>query len=77
MANLYNKHINPRAFRAADLVLRRVFENTADSTAEKFQPNWEGPYMIVRVGSVGSYTLNKQDGASVPRLWNMIRATVG
>ena len=51
MENLYNMHIKPRAFRAGDLVLRRVFENTADPTVSKFQPNWEGPYVIVKVGS--------------------------
>ena len=70
MENLYNKHINPRAFRARDLVLRKVFENTTDSMAGKFQPNWEGPYMIVRIGPGGSYALNKLDRAPVPRMWN-------
>ena len=35
MANLYNRHIKPRAFRVGDLVLRRVFENTADLAADK------------------------------------------
>ena len=58
------------AFRARDLVLRRFFENTADLAAGKFQPNWEGPYMIVRLGAVGSYALNKLDGALMPRMWN-------
>ena len=72
MANLYNRNIKPRAFQAEDLVLRRVFENTTDLAAGKFQPNWEGPYMIVRVGLVGSYALNKLDGALVPRMWNAI-----
>ena len=70
MANLYNRHIKPRAFLAGDLSLRRVFENTANTAAGKFQPNWEGPYVIVRVGPVGSYALNKLDGAPVPRMWN-------
>ena len=70
MTNLYNKNINPRAFRAGNLVLRRVFENMADPTTKKFQPNWEGPYMIVRVGLAESYTLNKLNGAPVPRMWN-------
>ena len=50
LTNLYNRHLKPRAFQAEDLVLRRVFENTADPTAGKFQLNWEGPYMIVKVG---------------------------
>ena len=72
MANLYNRHIKPHAFRARDLVLRRVFENTTGPTISKFQPNWEGPYVIVRVGPVRSYTLNKLYGAPVPRMWNVM-----
>ena len=39
MANLCNKHVKQCAFRARDLVLRRVFENTADPAARKFQSN--------------------------------------
>ena len=39
LTNLYNRHVKPRAFRAGDLVLRRVFENTADLATDKFQPN--------------------------------------
>ena len=70
MTNLYNRHVKPCAFRARDLVLRRVFENTADLVADKFQPNWEGPYVIVRVGPVGSYALNKLDGVPMPKMWN-------
>ena len=70
MKNLYNKHIKSRAFRAGDLVLRKVFENTVDPTAGKFQPNWEKPDVIVRVGPTRSYALNKLDKAPVPRMWN-------
>ena len=36
MTNLYNIRVRSRMFRAGDLVLRRVFENTTDSTAGKF-----------------------------------------
>ena len=68
MANLYNRHIKPRAFRAKDLVLRKVFENTVDPVADKFQPNWEGPYIVVRVGVAGSYALNKVEGTPVLRM---------
>ena len=72
MANLYNKHIKPRVFRAKDLVLRKIFENTVDPTISKFQPNWEGPYIVVRVRAIGSYALNKLNGTPVPRMWNAI-----
>ena len=70
MTNLYNRNIKSRAFRAGDLVLRRVFENMEDQTIGKFQPNWEGPYMIVRVGPTGLYALDKLDGTLMPRMWN-------
>ena len=70
MTNLYNRHVKSCAFRAGDLVLRRVFENMEDQTIGKFQPNWEGPYMIVRVGPTGLYALDKLDGTLMPRMWN-------
>ena len=49
LINLYNRRVKPHTFKDGDLVLRRVFENTANPTDRKFQPNWEGPYTIVRV----------------------------
>ena len=66
LINLYNRHVKPCSFRFGDLVLRRVFENMADLVACKFQPNWEGPYMIVKVGAARSYALNKLDETSIP-----------
>ena len=70
ITNLYNKHVKQQAFRVGDLVLRSVFENTADLAAEKFQRNWEGPYKIIRLGAAGSYALNKLDRTPLPRMWN-------
>ena len=70
LANSYNKRVKPRTFQLGNLVLRRVFENTAEPNAGKFEPNWEGPYLVIRAGQSGSYTLNKLDGTLVPRMWN-------
>ena len=70
LANSYNKRVKPRMFQPGDLVLRKVFENTADPTAGKFQPNWEGPYVVRRLGDLGSYAIDKTDGTPVPRMWN-------
>ena len=70
LANLHNQRVNPRMFKAKDLVLRRVFENTANPTDMKFQANWEGPYTVVRVGTTGSYALRKPDGIVVPGMRN-------
>ena len=70
LANFYNKRVRPRVFQPGDLVLRRVFENTTDPTAGKFQPNWEGPYVVTQPGESGSYAIDKTDGTPVPRMWN-------
>ena len=39
LSNLYNRLVKPRVLKPGNLVLRKVFENTADPTAENFQPN--------------------------------------
>ena len=70
LANSYNKRVKPRTFQPGNLVLRRVIENTADPNAGKFQPNWEGPYLVTCAGQFGSYALDKLDGTPVPRMWN-------
>ena len=70
MANSYNRQVKPRVFRPGDLVLRKVFENTSDPTVGKFQPKWEGPYVVIRTGEAGSYAIDKTDGTPVPRMWN-------
>ena len=70
LANFYNKRVRPRMFQPGDLVLRRVFENTVNPTTGKFQPNWEGPYVVTRSREIGSYAIDKTDGTHVHRMWN-------
>ena len=70
LVNLCNRRVKPRIFLLGELVLRRVFENKANPIDGKFQPNWEGPYTVVRVRTVGSYALSRPDGTAVPRMWN-------
>ena len=70
LANSYNRRVKPRVFWPGNLVLRKVFENTADPTAGKFQPNWEGTYVMTRTSEAGSYAMDKTDGTPVPRMWN-------
>ena len=72
LANSYNKRVKPRVFQPSHIVLRKVFENTADPMAGKFQPNWEGPYVVTRPGEFGSYAIDKTDGTLVPRVWNAV-----
>ena len=68
--NSYNRRVKPREFQLGDLVLRKVFENTANPTIGKFQPNWEGPYVVMLAGEAGSYAIDKIDETPVPRMWN-------
>ena len=70
LANSYNRRVKPRVFQLGDLVLRKVFENTANPTAGNFQPNWEGPYVVMRADETGSYAIDKMDGTPIPRMWN-------
>ena len=70
LANLYNRRVKSCTFLPGELLLRRVFENTAKAVNEKFQPNWEGPYMIIQVRTARSYALSRPNGNVVPKMWN-------
>ena len=70
LGNSYNKRVKPWMFQPGDLVLRKVFANTADPAAGNFQPNWEGPYLVTQAVESRSYTLDKLDETPVPRMWN-------
>ena len=72
LENSYNKRVKPRVFQPSHIVLRKVFENTADPMTGKFQPNWEGSYVVTRPGEFGSYAIDKTDGTLVPRVWNAV-----
>ena len=39
LASLHNRRVKPRIFKVRELALRRVFENMANLTKNKFQPN--------------------------------------
>ena len=70
LANLYNRRVKLHTFKIGELVLIRVFENTANPADGKFQANWKGPYTVVQVGTTESYALSKPDMTVIPRMWN-------
>ena len=37
----------------------------------KLGPNWEGPYRITLIASIGAYFLEDLDENVVPRSWNV------
>nr|CAN68770.1 hypothetical protein VITISV_018662 [Vitis vinifera] len=67
----YNRKVKPRSFKNGTLVLRKVFENTAEAGAGKFQVNWEGPYIVSKANKNGAYRSQKLDGTPLLRPWNV------
>nr|XP_009786414.1 PREDICTED: uncharacterized protein LOC104234539 [Nicotiana sylvestris] len=50
----YNRRANFRYFEVADLVLRKVTQNTRELSARKLGPTWQGPYRVSVVTGKGS-----------------------
>ncbi|RVW63278.1 hypothetical protein CK203_058746 [Vitis vinifera] len=71
IAAYYNRKVRPHAFKEGSLVLRKIFENTAEKGAEKFQANWEGPYVVSKANENGSYHLQTLNGTPLLRPWNV------
>ncbi|RVX15376.1 Transposon Ty3-I Gag-Pol polyprotein [Vitis vinifera] len=67
----YNRKVRSRSFKNSTLVLRKVFENTVETGAGKFQVNWEGPYIVSKASESGVYHLQKLDGTPLLRPWNV------
>ena len=59
----FNKKVKERIFKKGDLVLavRRPMVMT-HNIKEKFQPKWEGPFVVESVYSNGAYRLITPDG---------------
>ncbi|GLU23410.1 hypothetical protein SLE2022_394160 [Rubroshorea leprosula] len=71
VAKFYNKRVRARQFQVGDLVLRKAGLTNTHSHMGKLAPNWEGPYMVVRVKRPGSYVLADIHGRQLPYLWNV------
>ncbi|KAH9729832.1 Ribonuclease H [Citrus sinensis] len=70
VARYYNQKVNIRQFKVGDWVLRKVNQNTKDSTQGVLGPNWEGPYRVKQLVGPGAYKLVRMDGHEVKRSWN-------
>ncbi|GKV40452.1 hypothetical protein SLEP1_g48097 [Rubroshorea leprosula] len=71
VAKFYNKRVRARQFQVGDLVLRKAGLTNTHSHMGKLAPNWEGPYMVVRVKRPGSYMLTDIQGRQLPYIWNV------
>ena len=50
-----------------DLVLRKVLGTAKNPAWEKLGPNWEGPYRITSMASIGVYFFENLDEHVIPR----------
>ncbi|CAL9017106.1 unnamed protein product [Prunus brigantina] len=66
VAGAFNRKVKFRSFSIGDLVLtvRRPFVITRKMHG-KFEPKWEGPYVITKVFSKGAYELSNAEGKCV------------
>ena len=70
VAAYYNRKVRPWVFKEGSLVLRKIFENTTEKGAGKFQANWEGPYVVSKANENGSYYLQTLNGTPLLHPWN-------
>ena len=66
-AKYFNSYVRNQRFNEGELVLRKVFQNTAERNAGKLGTNWEGPYKIIKVVRPGSYEIANMQGVKIPR----------
>ena len=67
----YDVNVKLRSLVPGDLVLRKVMGTVKNPAWGKLGPNWEGPYRITSVASIGAYFLEDLDEHIIPRPWNI------
>ena len=64
----HSRKVHARSFEEGDLVPRRV---QSAKYSNKFTPNWEGPYRVIRVTRPGAVRLETEDTVPVSNSWNI------
>ena len=67
----YDSGVKLRPLNPGDLVLRKVVGISKNPAWGKLGPNWEEPYCITSVASVGAYFLEDLDEKVMPQHWNV------
>ena len=67
----YDVKVKLRPLVPGDLVLRKVLGTAKNLAWGKLWPNWEGPYRITSVASIGAYFLEDLDERVILRPWNI------
>jgi hypothetical protein len=64
----HDRNVQRRSFNIGDMVLRHIQD---DIGLHKLNSRWEGPFIVHKVTSPGSYRLQYSDGQEVPNSWNI------
>ena len=67
----YDAKVKLRPLVPGDLVMRKVLGTVKNPAWGKLGPNWEGPYRITLVASIGAYFLEDLEEHVIPRPWNV------
>ncbi|KAF9602155.1 hypothetical protein IFM89_025384 [Coptis chinensis] len=70
MKHSYDKKLRSRAFKPGNWVLRTRQRNNEEPNSGKLSENWEGPFIIERLASKGSYFLKNLTGDVLTKPWN-------
>ncbi|XP_060177965.1 uncharacterized protein LOC132607903 [Lycium barbarum] len=66
MARAFNKRVKTRLFQIGQIVLKRIFPYKVEYKG-KFDPNWQGPYVVRKVLSGRAVVLREMDGQEWPK----------
>ncbi|KAF9594447.1 hypothetical protein IFM89_031049 [Coptis chinensis] len=69
MKRSHDRKLRERVFKPGDWVLRKA-RNFDNLSAGKFSENWEGPFIVDRLASKGSYYLKSLAGDVMSKAWN-------
>jgi hypothetical protein len=62
MQRTFDRRVRPRTFKKGDLVWVMSRSYMAQGKGSKFEPKWEGPYVVECVYDGGSYLLTESEG---------------
>ena len=71
LSKFYKKKVIKRKFKISDMVVKRKMIKPG-GPASKFQPNWEGPFVVKEAYPGNAYKLINTDGDELSHPWNVL-----
>ncbi|XP_026459181.1 uncharacterized protein LOC113359820 [Papaver somniferum] len=67
----YDRKVKEQSFKPGEYVLKKTRAATMEPNCGKLGANWEGPYIVDRPTSRGSYCLRNLDGTKDSKPWKL------